>query len=103
MNTSLKRGLQFYVAQNPAYFGVDVHIRDNETGNLATNVIFEKKAMGEWSPAPLHLQPEDAQQLFDELWRAGFRSSEQTSKESALEATKFHLEDMRKLVFENRG
>ena len=44
------------------------------------------------------------QSFLDEAWKLGFRPSEtiKTERElsSILEATKYHLEDMRKLVFE---
>lgn len=46
----------------------------------------------------LHL--EDAQLLMDELWGVGLRPAEGKGSAGQLEATRAHLEDMRRLVFE---
>lgn len=45
------------------------------------------------------LEPEEAQELMDDLWRIGFRPSEGTGSAGALAATQKHLEDMRKIAF----
>jgi hypothetical protein len=39
------------------------------------------------------------QGLFNELWKAGFRPKDGTGNSGHVEALKYHLEDMRKLVF----
>ncbi len=39
------------------------------------------------------------QGLFNEMWRAGFRPKDGTGNSGHVEALKYHLEDMRKLVF----
>lgn len=44
-----------------------------------------------------------AQNLFDDLWRGGFRPSREADNrraEGALEATKHHLEDVRAIAFD---
>ena len=43
-----------------------------------------------------------AQNLFDELWRLGFRPQDGTGNSGHIEAIKYHLEDMRKLVFDEQ-
>lgn len=43
-----------------------------------------------------------AQQLMDELWQAGCRPSQSIGSTGQVEAIKYHLEDMRKLVFKER-
>ncbi len=45
------------------------------------------------------LEPEAAQQLMDELWRAGLRPTEGSGSTGQLASTLKHLEDMRSLVF----
>ncbi len=45
------------------------------------------------------LEPEAAQQLMDELWRAGLRPTEGSGSAGQLASTLKHLEDMRSLVF----
>lgn len=48
---------------------------------------------------PIVLTQEEAGRLMDELWLAGIRPSS-IGTGGELEATKYHLEDMRELVFE---
>jgi len=43
-----------------------------------------------------------AQEIMDQLWQIGFRPSEGTGSASALAATQKHLDDMRKLVFNDK-
>lgn len=43
------------------------------------------------------------QGLFNELWRAGFRPADGTGNSGHVEALKYHLEDMRRLVFVTTG
>ena len=53
-------------------------------------------------PPPVSLSGGEATQLMDELWKAGVRpTTEATGGE--IEAVKYHLEDMRRLVFEKEG
>jgi hypothetical protein len=52
------------------------------------------------SHAPIcDLRKDEAQQLMDELWRAGLRPSEGSGSAGSLAATERHLADMRALVF----
>ena len=46
------------------------------------------------------LSVEAAQILMDDLWQAGIRPTEGAGSAGAMAAVKYHLEDMRKLVFE---
>lgn len=43
------------------------------------------------------------QGLFNEMWRSGFRPKDGTGNSGHVEALKYHLEDMRKLVFKQPG
>ena len=43
--------------------------------------------------------PSDLQNIFNELWKIGFRPKDGTGNSGHVEAMKYHLEDMRKLVF----
>lgn len=60
----------------------------------------EKGEEGQIVEPILRLKPSEAQQLFDELYRCGLRPSEKSRTEGVVEAMRYHLEDMRKLVFE---
>ncbi len=43
------------------------------------------------------------QGLFNELWKAGFRPKDGSGNSSTIDALRYHLEDMRKLVFVTTG
>jgi hypothetical protein len=47
----------------------------------------------------LRLPLDAAQRLMDELWQAGVKPSQSIGSTGQVEAIKYHLEDMRKLVF----
>lgn len=49
-----------------------------------------------------HMQVDHAQQLMDELWLAGLRPTAGAGQAGAIDAVKFHLEDMRRLVFKGK-
>jgi len=57
---------------------------------------------GEMTQPMLKLPLEAAQRLMDELWQAGVKPSQSIGSTGQVEAIKYHLEDMRKLVF-NEG
>ena len=48
------------------------------------------------------LQRSAIQALFNKLWDDGFRPTDGTGNSGHVEALKYHLEDMRKLVFEKK-
>lgn len=50
----------------------------------------------------LELEQGEAQHLLESLWRAGVRSPEITSTLGEINATKNHLKDMQRLVFDGR-
>ena len=56
---------------------------------------------GEISNPCMNLYPEDAQALMDALYVAGVRPSKEFGQSSQIESIKFHLDDMRKLVFKD--
>lgn len=58
-----------------------------------------KKADGEWCPASMELKHDQAQQLMNELWRCGLRPKNGEGTSAQVDALKYHLEDMRSLVF----
>ena len=51
------------------------------------------------SPPLVTLQDDEAQELMDELWRAGIRPSEGSGSAGQMAAVQAHLQDMRSLVF----
>jgi len=51
----------------------------------------------------LDLEENSAQELIDSLWECGLRPSEGTGSAGAFAAQGKHLEDMRKLVFDDKN
>lgn len=50
----------------------------------------------------MEISQDDMQAMFDQLWTLGFRPLDGTGNGGHIEAMKYHLEDMRKLVFKER-
>ena len=79
--------------------GVELALRDIETGSIASPIIFTKVEQGNYAPPMCTLSTKEAQSLIDSLWDCGLRPSEGSGSAGALAATQKHLEDMRTLVF----
>lgn len=62
-------------------------------------VPMELHKQGEHIEPFMVLEPEQAQSLIDALYDAGLRPSQAAGSSGQLDAVKYHLEDMRKLVF----
>jgi hypothetical protein len=74
----------------------------DSAGNLteAEPLTFSRKLEnGDKSNPFITLPMRQAQVLIDALWDCGLRPSEGSGSAGALAAVKYHLEDMRKLVF----
>lgn len=69
----------------------------------ATYIEFVKLEPGSYMAPTTEMQRKELQSLFNELWQAGFRPNDGTGNSGHVEALKYHLEDMRKLVFKNEN
>ena len=70
--------------------------------SVATNVTMEPLESGHMLPGPtFSIGEQEIQWLMDELWRSGIRPTE-VGTSGQVDAIKYHLEDMRKLVFEKK-
>lgn len=83
--------------------GIELNIakKDEYGFHIATPMGFCLQPIGtvnNFGPA-LRLEPEDAQALMDELFSLGVRPSDGAGTAGQLASIKYHLEDMRKLVF----
>lgn len=67
------------------------------------DVVLEKQFVGNLGSPSFHLNQEEAQQLFDDLWLAGFRPTEGYKGPEAFVAQGEHLKDMRKMLFNKLG
>lgn len=69
---------------------------------VAQPIVFKDQESDlEISPPALQIGMTAAQQLMDELWRAGLRPSEGSGSAGALAATERHLKDMQRIVFKD--
>lgn len=72
-----------------------------QTAALAQPLMFKVIEPGTRVEPFATLNIQSAQRLMDELWQCGLRPTEGAGSAGAMAATQRHLEDMRKLVFEN--
>lgn len=73
---------------------------NNQISTAATEIIFSPYEKGTLAKPVLNLSPHNAQRFLQALWDAGLRPNDEGSV-GQLAAVKYHLEDMRKLVFAN--
>jgi len=96
----MSRGLRLSVYRNPARRAVEIYMYDYDAQvplgikPLETAVLTN----GELVEPTFFLSEEGAQGLLDELWREGFRPQNYEGT-GTIEATRKHLEDMRKIAF----
>jgi hypothetical protein len=96
--------LRFYIHQNlQAMGGFELRVRDNETGAFVEHSILKQRKRFEYVAPCAILSEEALQELFNQLWKEGFRPKDGTGNSGHLEAINRHLEDMRTLVFKTKG
>lgn len=66
---------------------------------VAKPLTMETIVPGSLTEPTFKLPLDAAQRLMDELWQAGVKPSQSVGSTGQVEAIKYHLEDMRKLVF----
>lgn len=72
----------------------------NDRKQVILPVTLKSRERGTQQEPFLDLGRDEAQQLFESLWKAGFRPKDGTGNGGHIEAIKYHLEDMRRLVFD---
>lgn len=89
-----------------APWSVDVQVLVAEVGaagdivGVARPMVIERVKEGDSRQPTMQMSRADAQDLMDQLWQIGLRPSEGTGSAGAMAATQAHLQDMRRLVFE---
>jgi hypothetical protein len=97
--------LRFNINQSWNMGGYELYGCWDEPGNhlikTVEPLIFKEQERSGLSIPPIAImKPEDLQVVMDALWTAGIRPGCGEGHIGELNATKYHLEDMRKLVFE---
>ena len=73
--------------------------REDGSFDVADALVMRTVPIGAITQPCMSLPFDAAQRLMDELWQAGCRPSQSVGSSGQVEAIKYHLEDMRKLVF----
>lgn len=86
---------------------IQLWMRQRLPNGFAIATKIEMSKMSSEEPQEIHnplmtFDTAAAQQLMDELWKCGLRPSEGTGSAGQLASVQYHLEDMRRLVFEER-
>lgn len=92
---------RFRVVNEPHRFGFAVFMFNEHTREMVKPAVLEVEYIEKntvYGPPTFEFSTEQAQNLMDELWKAGVRPNNGESSVSHVEALKYHLEDMRKLV-----
>lgn len=93
----------WYASRNFDCWCVDLFVSlSNPTGRLVADPIYF--TMSEHKPGIMRkptfqLEMDEAQKLMQSLWEAGIRPNHGEGASGHLDSVKYHLEDMRKLVF----
>lgn len=93
---------KFFAERSLFHPGIRLHMADvsGKRIGVAMNITFVEIDDNAVREDPLlNLYPEDAQQLMDELYHVGIRPSQAAGSAGQLDAVKYHLEDMRTLIF----
>ena len=93
--------MEIRATRQPAWWGdgVEIRILDRERREYVKDVQMTLAKEGDEVPAAVHLRPDQAQALIDQLWECGLRPTEGTGSAGALAAVERHLADMKKVAF----
>ncbi len=102
---SVSDNLSVFAARGPAWElpGVwfclaEIHPLEKRIMNKARLVLTASENDTSMEPT-FSLDDAGTQRLFDQLWDMGFRPADGTGNSGHIAALKYHLEDLRKLVF----
>lgn len=106
-NVNYEQGSMRIYAQRTHWDSIEVrmmcYLLNNRAPAVAKGIEFEETKEGDWVEPTMVLGREEAQQLIDELWRAGLRPAEGAGSAGQLASTERHLEDMRQIAFHKLG
>lgn len=104
---SYAQGSMRLYAQRTHWGSVEIRMMCNRLPGMHTAVAkpieFAEAEEGEYVEPAMVLGMDVAQQLVDELWRAGLRPSEGAGSAGQLASTERHLADMREIAFFKLG
>ena len=92
---------QLHAGYDPSLGGYHIYIlgRTSEGSPLRGVLHWEERHEATYSPPTLFLRPEEAQQLFNELWHTGLRPQEGAGSVAEADALRSHISDLRRIAF----
>jgi hypothetical protein len=97
---------QFRISRQPQYFGNNFEVRflDYDKKCFGETLIVKtvEENAGVSIPSLFDLTKDECIGLMDQLWDLGIRPSNGSGDNNAFESVKYHLEDMRRLVFKEK-
>lgn len=99
-------GFSFHLDSNFGNQSADLRIAKLSCGQTYMGKLeFVETTPGEMSEPTfqVHQSGDDLQHLFNALWEFGFRPPERTRKDDILSAKDDHLDDIRKILFDQLG
>jgi hypothetical protein len=97
---------QFRISRQPQYFGNNFEVRfldySNKCFGESINVRHVEENTCESIPSLFDLTKDECIGIMDQLWDLGIRPSNGSGDANAFESVKYHLEDMRRLVFKDK-
>ena len=96
----MRDDLRIFVQPNVCARAVDLYIQQNGAWIQSFNCIQIDE--GTVPPVALQLEENQAQDLMDKLWMAGYRPTEGKGSAGALAATERHLSDLQRLIFDDQ-
>ena len=92
--------MKFLARYNFNVDSYEIHIK-NSTNAIVTGLVYTKLEPGSFisTEPPIMLKEQEAQELMDQLYAIGIRPAGARGSLGQLDAVKYHLEDLRKLVF----
>lgn len=106
---TLRNG-SFYIGSNPMMNGFSFYLRTREPYgerfSMALPLVMEEKEPEEAAYVQdpfMTISREMTQELMNELWRNGFRPDKYEADTGALEQARFHLDDLRTILFNQLG
>ena len=97
---------EFRITRRPDYigFGFEVRFLDYDKKCFGETLIVKtvEENVGVSIPSLFDLTKDECIGLMDQLWYLGIRPSNGSGDSNAFESVKYHLEDMRRLVFKGK-
>lgn len=98
------RGLRAYRQDGPFSDGIEFIYCDasGQKQGVGQPIVISETQQGARVTPTFSLPDDQVQELFNQLWSLGFRPKDGTGNSGHIEALNHHLQDMRKLVFDDR-